>query len=81
MSRITVSDDVLAVLGGLHAKTELCDTGGRVVGLFVPAAEATAIPPELPAGELERRRRSTTWHTTADVLARLKELVRSVKEP
>jgi hypothetical protein len=69
MSRITLPDNVLAVLEQQHSKTELCDASGRVVGLFVPPDDA----PELPAGELERRRQSNRWHTTAEVLAKLKD--------
>ena len=73
MSRITLPDNVLTFLERLHSKSELCDSAGRVVGLFVPPEESSSDVPELPAGELDRRRRSDKWHTTAEVLAKLKD--------
>jgi hypothetical protein len=73
MSRITLPENVLSFLESLPSKAELCDSTGRVVGVFAPAEEACADAPELPAGELERRRQSSKWFSTADVLARLKD--------
>jgi hypothetical protein len=73
MSRITLPENVLTFLESLRASAELCDSTGRVVGVFAPAKEAAADAPELPPGELERRRQSSKWFSTADVLARLKD--------
>jgi hypothetical protein len=70
MSRVTLPENVLSFLESLPSKAELCDSTGRVVGVFEPRDEAA---PELPPGELERRRQSKKWFSTADVLARLKD--------
>jgi hypothetical protein len=73
MSRVTLPENVLSFLESLPTKAELCDSTGRVVGVFAPTDEAASDAPELPPGELERRRQSKKWFSTADVLARLKD--------
>ncbi len=73
MSRITLPENVLSVLEHIDSKTELCDSSGRVIGVFVPPEDSKSEAPELPPGELERRRNSDRWHTTAEVLAQLKD--------
>lgn len=42
MTRVTLHRDVLARLPRLDRPAELCDEGGVVVGLFVPAVPSSA---------------------------------------
>lgn len=56
---------------------ELRDPSGRVLGRFSPAIDPSQYEPrepEISEEELERRRHSTTWYTTEEVLKYLENL-------
>jgi hypothetical protein len=80
MTAITVDEAVQACLGSLTQQTELRDSGGRLLGIFTPCADATAriyeeakarFNPEV----IEQRAASDgPWLSTAEVLQRLRSL-------
>lgn len=74
MTRIVIDSALPAKLPELTQPVELCDSAGRVVGRFFPtldASEFEPVDPNVTDDELQRRKQSTSWYTTAEVLARL----------
>jgi hypothetical protein len=59
---------------------ELCDSSGRLLGYFTPAANrdlyATAEIPPIDEEELQRREHEQGGYTTAEVLEHLEKLSR-----
>jgi hypothetical protein len=70
---ITVPESVSWMLLKAGGPVEVRDEAGRVLGRFLPPAptDFDRSVPELPPGELERRRQSKEWYTTEEVLKRL----------
>jgi hypothetical protein len=76
MTRIILDESWRSKLTGFATPVELCDEAGRVVGMFVPAADYAAVErsrPPLSDEELDRRAGSASY-ATAEVLARLEKL-------
>lgn len=59
------------------SQTETCDEDGTILGVFIPQYDHTlyeGVDSPLSEEELRQRAQETVWHTTAEVLARLKEI-------
>jgi hypothetical protein len=79
MTRITVNESLLSLLGAGQDEAELCDTAGRRVGYFLPDAVYRELVcrwanAKVTDEELERCRKETDSYTTAEVLDRLRNL-------
>ncbi|MGL4422423.1 MAG: hypothetical protein ACRCZF_17265 [Gemmataceae bacterium] len=74
MARITLPDDLVRLLKEATEASVLYDSQGKIVGQFVPRDLAYDEAPELTPEELERRKASTKWHTTQEVLKYLEAL-------
>jgi hypothetical protein len=79
MEKVILEPHLRAQLQDGQQPLELCDAGGETMGFFLPAAEfyrwqyewaKVKFPPE----ELDRREQERGGRTTAEVLARLKQL-------
>jgi hypothetical protein len=77
MSQLTLDSALAKQLHAFQDVVELRDPAGNLVGRFVPAgmAEYESVEPPIDEGELQRREKSTKWHTTVEVLAHLQRLV------
>jgi hypothetical protein len=82
MSAITLDETMIKKLSTLLEATEICDSEGKVLGVYTPVEESLynqQIPQHLldkfDQAEIERRRKSTVrGKTTAEVLKRLEAL-------
>lgn len=78
MTHITLDAELAGRLGDLLQTVELCDPSGRVVGRFVPAADASeweALAPDVSEEALDQREQSNDRrYTTREVMARLESL-------
>jgi hypothetical protein len=77
MTQLIVDATLPGKLPGLLQPVELCDTSGRVLGLFVPHLDPSEydLEPQISEEELERRKSSNEKrYTTAEVLAYLEKL-------
>jgi hypothetical protein len=77
MTKVIVDAELRKKLHDLREPLELCDESGQVIGRVLPIvglSEYDTWEPPLDEEELSRREQSTTWHTTAEVLAHLKKL-------
>ena len=76
MAQIILDATMRSKLGDLTEPLELCNERGRVLARVTPVldpAEFERVEPQLSAEELRRRKNSSEWHTTAEVLARLEK--------
>ena len=75
MTRIILDAAFMTKLQNLRQPLELCDESGTVRAQLLPVLDPTDYepipPPELSAEELQQRRASTKWLTTAEVLERV----------
>jgi hypothetical protein len=77
MTRIIVDDDLQSKLQNFTKPLELCDKAGRVLARVFPVIDPALyepVEPQISDDELQRRRESTKWYTTAEVLAYLEKL-------
>jgi Asp-tRNA(Asn)/Glu-tRNA(Gln) amidotransferase C subunit len=77
MSRIVLTEELLAQLRATTEPVKLCDAAGQIVGEFFPKlnpADWEAIGPELSAEELLDRVRNDKKFTTEQVLEFLRQL-------
>jgi hypothetical protein len=77
MSRIILTEELLAQLRAANEPVELCDAAGQIVGEFFPKlnpADWEAIGPELSTEELLDRVRNDKKYTTEQVLEHLRRL-------
>lgn len=80
MTRIIVDEELRSKLHNLEQPLELCDESGRVLGRVVPNLDLSQyepLEPQISREELQRRKNSDKWYTTAEVLAHLKSLEKS----
>lgn len=71
MAKVTLNAAVEAFLQQLTEPTELCDSGGKVVGIFHPTNGNGAKPEwksPFTREELERRRKQRTGRALADII-------------
>ena len=71
MTRILIDHALRHQLHEFSERLEFCDESGQVVAQVIPLAELRAAQPELPREELARRKSSSEWFTTEQVLAHL----------
>ena len=79
MTRITVNDALLGQLGAGQNEAELCDATGRRVGYFLPDEIYRQLVcrwanAQVSDDDLNRCRMESESFTTAEVLARLKNI-------
>jgi hypothetical protein len=80
MSKLTIDSSLAQELRKQPSSIELCDASGAPVGFFVPAnMSLTAFlerlyPPKVSLEEVERRRKESTYYTTAEILRKLESL-------
>ncbi len=77
MIRIVLDAELRSKLHNLAGPIELCNESGGVVARIVPVlnpAEYEAVEPQISREELERRKQSSRWYTTAEVLRHLESL-------
>jgi hypothetical protein len=78
MTRVILDAGSMIKLHNLMKPLELCDESGTIRARLIPildTAEYEAVPPpELSDQELEKRRQSEKWYTTAEVLKHLETL-------
>jgi hypothetical protein len=77
MSSYVLPENVVNDLQRFGEATQLCDTAGRALGVFVPIVDPSdyeAVEPEPTREELEEIKKSTEWYTTAEVLRHLENL-------
>ncbi len=77
MTRIMIDETLRSKLHNLSEPLELCDASGRVIADVVPRPDLSAYEPWEPPiseEELQRREHSAKWHSTPEVLARLRSL-------
>lgn len=79
MTKLILNKDLLAKLGQLRERTELCDEDGRAIGVFQPDPsrdrslyEGAEIP--VSEEELQRAEQDPESFTTSEVLAYLEKL-------
>lgn len=78
MTRVVLDESLRTLFLGFTTPLEVCDSGGRVVGRFVPSVDYEAVErarPPVSEQELDRRNQSRSF-STAEVLARLEKLGR-----
>lgn len=76
MTQIILDANLRSKLHNLAEPLELCDEEGRILARVTPVldpAEFERVEPQLSAEELRRRKTSSEWYTTAEVLARLEK--------
>ena len=77
MTRIMIDETLRSKLHNFSEPLELCDASGRVVADVVPRLDPSEYEPWEPPmseEELRRREQSAKWHSTPEVLARLRSL-------
>jgi hypothetical protein len=75
MVRVTVDQVLEAQLRAEAEPLELCDTGGRVIGHFIPVTESSGyegIDSPTPAAELDRRRHEENGRPLVEILRDLR---------
>ncbi len=82
MNRLVVDENLSSKLDHCTNRTELCDTNGRVLGVYEPEAvrqrriyeiAKSRMTPE-DIAELERRTAESGGYSTAEVMERLRKL-------
>jgi hypothetical protein len=78
MERITIDDPLRSRLVGCESSLEICDTGGHVLGYFVPAGQSEQAlyawaRERFNDADIEQARAEAGGFSTAEVLARLRE--------
>ena len=75
MTRIILDAAAMSRLHNLLKPLELCDESGTVRAQLFPVLDPSEYeevpPPELSAEELQKRRESSKWYTTAEMLEHL----------
>ncbi|MBY0525668.1 MAG: hypothetical protein K2R98_19845 [Gemmataceae bacterium] len=76
MTQIIVDAALCGQLQKLDLSVDLCDQSGQVLGRFTPALVPAKydLEPKISREEIERRKKSDKWYTTAEVLAHLEKL-------
>jgi|694.fasta_scaffold110656_2 hypothetical protein len=77
MVRITVDHELGSKLSAAAAALEVCDGAGRVIGHFIPVADAAdyaSVSSPTPAHELERRQREEPGRPLSEILHDLGKL-------
>jgi hypothetical protein len=78
MTQIVLDQVTLAKLHNLETPLEVCDTSGRVLGYFQPAAAAQSerrrrCKSPFSEEELQRRRQQRTGRPLSEILDRLRQ--------
>jgi hypothetical protein len=75
MIKIVVDPSLRNQLERLSEPAQLCDESGKVLGQFVPRPKSGGfIEAPISREELERRKQSSVWHTTEEVVKGLGEI-------
>jgi hypothetical protein len=77
MAKVVIDDVLRSKLRNFTEPLELCDESGRIVAQVLPVEDLSlydCTEPPISEEELERRRNSTEYYTTAEVLAHLASL-------
>ena len=77
MIQVTLDAVLRSKLPNLSEPLELCDEAGKVVARITPVldpSEWEPCEPPFTEEELRKSEQSDKWHTTAEVLAHLKNL-------
>jgi hypothetical protein len=77
MTQVILDAPTRSKLHNLTEPLELCDESGRLLAHVVPVLDESQYErwePPISEEELQRRRKSTEWYSTADVLAYLDTL-------
>ena len=77
MTQVILDRTLRTQLHNLTEPLELCDESGRLLARVVPVLDESQyepVEPQVSTEELQRRRESTEWYSTAEVLAYLDEL-------
>jgi hypothetical protein len=80
MTQVIVDETLRNKLHNLTQPLELCDESGRVLGRVYPTLDLSQygpLEPQISKEELQRRKKSDKWYTTAEVLDYLKRLENS----
>jgi hypothetical protein len=75
MTRIIVDEELRTKLHNFAQPLELCDESGRILARLIPRIDASQFEPCEPSiseEELRRREQSNKWHTTPEVLFRIR---------
>jgi hypothetical protein len=76
MVRLTIDKVLEAKLLGEAEPLEVCDAGGRVIGHFIPVADASryaGVESSTPSEELDRRSREEIGRPLAEILRDLQD--------
>jgi hypothetical protein len=75
MAKIVIDPTLARQLERLIEPTEFCDETGKVLGEFVPRSKNGGfVESPISREEMERRKQSTKWYTTEEVLRHLENL-------
>src|SRR5437763_1133305 len=77
VERVVVDAEMLQKLRQLTEPLELYDDKGHILARVTPVLDPALwgpLVPQVSEEELDRRERSDTWYTTAEVLAHLEKL-------
>jgi hypothetical protein len=77
MTQVILDAPLRNKLHNLTEPLELCDESGRILARVLPVLDESQYEraePPISAEELQRRKASTEWYTTAEVLAYLDTL-------
>lgn len=77
MKSVPVDDVLRSKLANFAVPLAICDESGRVLARVVPQSETgdpELIGPRISEEEVERRKNSDKWYTTAQVLEHLRGL-------
>jgi hypothetical protein len=79
MTKLTLDDDTAAKLQSIHARAELCDSTGRIVGYFQPLDDYSDLSEEDRRGpytreQLQQFRNEPGGKPLSEILKRLREL-------
>jgi hypothetical protein len=74
MIKIVVDPSLRSQLERLSEPAQLCDESGKILGQFVPRPKSGRfIESPVSRGEMNRRKASTEWYTTEEVLKDLRD--------
>jgi len=73
MTRLMIDAATRGKLRGLTEPMEFTDESGRVLGHFVPAANADPREPQISQEEIDRRLRAGGGRSLADILKELEQ--------
>jgi hypothetical protein len=77
MTQVLVTETLRSMLHNLSQPLELCNESGQILACVYPMLDLSQyepLEPQISREEMQRRKQSDKWYTTAEVLAYLEKL-------